>query len=239
MGRGELQAVQHFTLAVAGLLFLFTQTATAEILPRKSVTSDSLKFDQEAASATSPSPQNDAAPELKAQRLVPLAFGSDGFPKIRKYYKGKDESRTLEKVENDFNGDGRVDFIQWYDPSGQFVERESADLDGNGRMNVTSHFKMIIGQSKRELILQEFDAKFEGKTSVWKHFKNSVLIRREIDRKGLGRPDYWEYYDDAKLVKIEKDENADGVPDLQPMFKPVVKPQSPEPIKTKAPTQVR
>lgn len=181
--------------------------------------------DSRAASVKTPYNDTDAAaPAIRSQRLVPLGVGADGFPKVKRYFKGQGNDQILEKVETDFNGDGRVDMIQWYDSSGKYVEKEAADFNGRGKLSITSYYKNVLG-SAPEIVKQEIDARFEGQPSVWKYFKDGKLVRRDIDRKGTGQPNYWEYYENSKLVRIEKDENSDGIPDSQPTFNPVVKPQ--------------
>jgi len=176
------------------------------------------------------SPQKDtskSAPVLKAQRIVPLGIGNDGFPKVNRYYKDVKGVSTLEKAEIDFNADGRVDMIEWYDASGNFIEKEAVDFQSSGKLSVTSYYRNVFG-SPPEMIKQEIDARLEGRPSVWKHFKNKQLVRREIDRKGLGQPDLWEYYENNRLIKVDSDENGDGNPDSKPNFPQVVKPQKPE-----------
>ena len=166
---------------------------------------------------------------LRSQKLIPQAFSGDGFPKIKRYMMGSGADAHLDHIEFDFNGDGRVDYIQWFDPTGSWVIKDAVDLDGNGTFDVTNHYKKPIGQEAPELTLQEFDTKVAGRVSLWKYYKNGELVRREMDRRGLGRPDYWEYYEGKRLARIERDENADGIPDSQPSFKQIVKPSGPEP----------
>ena len=157
-------------------------------------------------------------------------FGKEGYPKMRKASR---DDGTVDRVETDFNGDGRVDMIQYFDPTGNWVSKESADLDGNGKMEILSYYKKTVGNPRGEVVLQEIDTQASGKPDLWKHFKNGKLTKRELDRKGRGVPDYWEYYDEqsGRLARIEKDENGDGLADSQPVFKQVIKPEGTEPGK--------
>jgi hypothetical protein len=170
--------------------------------------------------------------ELRSERLIPLSFSAEGFPRIRRF---ESSPGVLERTEVDFNGDGKIDFIQNHDPSGQWVEKESADINGDGSMDVVYTYKRNLAQPSPELVLAEYDAKFEGRPTLWKHYKGGKLARREVDRRGLGRPDYWEFYEDERLVRIEKDEDADGRPDSQPAFRAIVRPKGPEPGKKAVP----
>jgi hypothetical protein len=164
-------------------------------------------------------------PSFKSEKLVPMAFGPDGFPKVKKYFTDK----TLNRVEFDFNGDGRVDMLQWMDSTGSWVEREAIDLAGLGFMSVTNHYEKSLAQKEPVLVLQEFDPRGNGRVSVWRRYKKGQLVLREIDRKGRGRPDYWEHFEGGKLVRIDQDKNADGNPDSQPKFKQIVVPEQPPP----------
>jgi len=202
------------------LLFILVASCSS----KKEITPDQIPV--EAANGT------DKETENAPQKLVPMGFGADGYPKLKKFFRSGD---SLTKVEADFNGDGRVDFIQVFDPAGHWVEKESADLNGDGNLDVTYTYRKEAGAKDPELALQEFDTRYEGQTSVWKHYKNGQLAKRELDRRGRGKPDYWEYYEDRRLVRIDRDENLDGLPDFQPRFKQIVRPSGPEPGRKAAP----
>ncbi len=167
----------------------------------------------------------DYVPNFKSEKLVPMAFGPDGFPKVKKFFREK----LLSRVEFDFNGDGRTDMLQWMDATGTWIERESIDLAGIGLMSVTNHYEKSLAQNEPELVLQEFDPKGNGRVSIWRRYKKGQLVLREIDRKGRGKADYWEHFEGGKLVRIDQDNNADGNPDSQPKFKQVVNPKQPAP----------
>ena len=170
-------------------------------------------------------------PEFSSKKMIPTAFSGDGFPRIKRYYRGDTADTPLEKIEVDFNGKGRPDFIQIFDPSGEWVQQESADLDGDGAMDVSYFYDKAAGAKTPTLVRQEFNSRFENRPSVWKFYKEGKLIRRELDRRGSGRADYWEYYENDRVVRIEKDDNGDGIPDSQPAFLQIVNPNGPEPLK--------
>lgn len=170
-----------------------------------------------------------AAPQLQSQRLEPLLFGADGFPKLRRHLaKNPDGSQRLTRLDADFNGDGRIDLTQWMDPTGSWVERESVDLAGRGVMDLTSYFEKNLGQEVAELKLQEFDPKGQGRPQVWRHFANGKLNLRAVDRAGSGAPNYWEHFENGRLVRTERDRDADGKPDATPTFRQVVNPKTSE-----------
>ncbi len=177
---------------------------------------------------------NEVVPKTK---LVPYLFSKDGFPKVKKYFYEK--TKAIQKLEFDFNGDGRVDFVQNFQFNPDFKHHldsleadlmsESSDLDGDGSLEVTNFYEKKLAQKKSERIRQEISTLGSGTTNIWKFYENNKLIRREVDRNGRGRPDYWEYYSDGRLSRVERDDNGDGILDTNPGFRKV----GPEPIPNK------
>jgi len=148
-----------------------------------------------------------------------MAFGTEQFPRLKKYFRA---DGRLERQEMDFNGDGRLDFVQYFSGNGQWIERESADLNGDGVLEATSFFTKR-GNADPVLARQEFQAQDAPATNVWKFFDGDALVRREIDLRGTGRPDYWEYYENGRVTRIDRDANGDGNPDSQPAFRTLTK----------------
>ncbi len=164
------------------------------------------------------------------QRFQPLAVGGDGFPRMTKVF--AEGTQKLERIDFDFNADGRVDFIQYFDPTGAWVRKEASDLDGDGLFDVLSTFDKK-GAKAPELVAQEFNARYENRPSVWKEYRNGVLAKRALDRKGRGRPDYWEIYEGERLLRVERDDDGDGQPDKGARFPRVVAPEGSEPGRPK------
>ncbi len=162
------------------------------------------------------------------ERLLPLAFGPDGFPKIKKFYR-QDNSTVIERVEYDFSGDGRVDLTQYLSADGTYVQKESSDLDGDGFVDVNSYFKKSAGAKEAELVMQDFDTQFKGRPNLWKYFSGNDLVQREIDRRGRGVADYWEFYEKRRLVRVEKDEDLDGRPDSRIPYQKIIQPRGSPP----------
>jgi|GEM_PF-1708647 len=180
---------------------------------------------EKSATPAQPEPTDRPAPLPDTAEFKPLAFSQDGFPKLTRVISGS--TKLVERIEADFNGDGRVDFIQYLDTTGKRVEREAADLDGDGVIDVT-YFYEGDAKGQPQLARQEFNARYDGRTTVWKDYERGQLARRALDRRGSGRPDYWEYYDKGRLVRIDKDDNGDGNPDSQTKYKQIIKPSTPE-----------
>ncbi len=136
----------------------------------------------------------------------------------RRVFQESGARRILSRVESDFNGDGRVDFVQIYDPTGTWVQTERSDLDGDGRFDVSYIFTRSSGTSREtRLSEQHFDTNYDGQVDLWKEFDERGRVRlRSLDRDFDGRADYWEYYENAQVVRIERDNDGDGKPDSLP-----------------------
>jgi|GEM_PF-3595545 len=138
-------------------------------------------------------------------------------PRQRRVYQESGGKKVLSRVESDFNGDGRVDFIESYDPSGNWVQIEKSDLDGDGRFDVTYISAWNATRKETRISEQQFDTNYDGSLDLWKEFDaRGRLTLRRLDRDFDGRADYWEYYDNGQVVRIEQDLNGDGSPDSIP-----------------------
>jgi len=138
-------------------------------------------------------------------------------PRQRRIYQQSGAQKLLARVESDFNGDGRVDFIQSYDPSGAWVNLEKSDLDGDGRFDVSYLFAWDSSRKRSLLTEQHFDTNYDGDPDLWKNFDTrGRLTVRKLDRNFDGNADYWEFYDNGQVVRIEQDSNYDGTVDLIP-----------------------
>lgn len=138
-------------------------------------------------------------------------------PRQRRVFQDARGGKVLARVESDFNGDGRIDFIQSFDAAGQWVQLEKSDLDGDGRFDVTSVFVWDAGRKAVRLTEQHFDTNYDGNVDLWKEFdERGRLVLRKLDRDFDERADYWEHYDNGQAVRIEEDRNGDGQPDKVP-----------------------
>lgn len=179
-----------------------------------------------------------ATPGLHREEMVPLNFSAEGFPKLKKYYLDPPKNTLPSKYEFDFNGDGRVDFTQFFSSDGKWVQQELSDMDGDGVAELSAYYQRDTEKKVSSLVKQELDTSASGKPNVWKYFEKNKLIRREIDRNGAGRPDYWEYYENERLVKVDRDEDKDGNPDKIPEIQKLIVPKSKKPDTIKRPVWI-
>lgn len=138
-------------------------------------------------------------------------------PRQRRVYNERQGKRVLVSVESDFNGDGRIDFIQIYNDNGQWIQMEKADLDGDGSFDITFLHEWNKSRKEAQLVQEIFDTNYDSKADLWKDFStDGSLKQRRLDRDFDGRPDYWEHYERGQIIRIEQDKNGDGVPDSAP-----------------------
>lgn len=139
------------------------------------------------------------------------------IPRQRRVYTERNSKRVLNSIESDFNGDSRIDFVQFFDPSGTWVQSEKADLDGNGLFDVTFLHSWNAQKNETSIIQEIFDTNYDSKPDLWKTYNSDgELDERKLDRNHDSKPDYWEYYEKGQIIRVEQDHNSDGVPDAAP-----------------------
>jgi len=139
-------------------------------------------------------------------------LNGDAKPDAFDYYKrGKDEAGKptdkLVRKEFDLNGDGKIDFWRWYDEK-EAVEKESSDLDFDGKIDVTTHY------AKQVRVKEERDFDAQGKPHTWVYYEKNAVARKEKDTHQTGKPDYWEYWENGVVDRIAFDRNGDGQVDF-------------------------
>ena len=137
----------------------------------------------------------------------------NGIQSIKKYYTINDKGeKILVRKELDLNGDGKIDYVYYYDnkkPTDERVEKIVVDNDFDGKFDETRYYNPDNGQ----LIRKELDLNFDGRPEIIKRYYNGQLVKKEVDPNFDGVMDYWEYYQDGKLVRVEVDTDGDGKPD--------------------------
>ena len=120
-------------------------------------------------------------------------FGSDG--------------QTLTREEQDFDFDGKVDQVAWFE-NGKVAEK---DLD----TNFDAHFDTWITCDGPLVTGIERDRRHSGQTDAWEAYENGRLTEARYDENDDGRPDKWEMFRNGHLYQIRLDTNNDGEADRQ------------------------
>jgi len=106
-------------------------------------------------------------------------------------------SHGLERAAYDFDHDGRVDAILYYDRRRARVRGEF-DLAGGGRLTRWEYYDargrvVKVGASRRN----------SGRPDEWTLAdEQGHLVSRELDQDGDGRPDRWEHYRNGALITV-------------------------------------
>ncbi len=137
--------------------------------------------------------------EESGKRVVTFDLNKDGKPDVWRLY--RDDVQTCKQ--DDFDHDGKKDWMVAYDASGQPVYQK-ADFDYDGKFDMVEVFEN--GQK----IEAERDTDFDGKFDVKEIYAGGQLDSVRRDRNGDNRPDQWEQYSGGVLIAITYDDDFDG-----------------------------
>jgi hypothetical protein len=139
---------------------------------------------------------------------------SAGAGRADQWHRYQDDTLTL--VEQDRDGDGKVDHMVHYEAPGR-VAQVWENLDATGKPRTR-----LIYESGA-LVRGEFDTTGNGQVNQWLFQVNQWLfydaeghvIRAEYDQHARGRPDQWEFFTPGSKepFKVERDTNGDGKAD--------------------------
>ena len=133
------------------------------------------------------------------RRVETFDLNKDGKPDLWKLFDGT----TLTCRQDDFDHDGRKDFLIAYDPAGNILYKK-ADFDYDGRFDMTEVFENgVITEAER-------DTDFDGKFDVKEVYVGGQLNSVRRDRNGDNRPDQWEQWNDGVVTSITYDDDYDG-----------------------------
>lgn len=139
----------------------------------------------------------------------------DGRPDVRHVYASGVERCT----QYDMNRDGIVDVTRFFDASGATI-REEHDFDFDGRIDQISYFEN--GQIVRaeldtnfdnridtwlwcdanRLVRSERDRRHRGRPDTWEFFDAGLITEARYDENNDGETDRWETFRDGVLVEI-------------------------------------
>lgn len=158
--------------------------------------------------ATTPSNKGDTGAKIdaslcdtKEKRVVAFDLNKDGKEDVWKLYAG--DVFTCKQV--DFDHDGRKDWVEAYNPSGQRLYQK-ADFDYDGKFDMVA----ILDPGSGETVEAERDTDFDGNFDVREVYSGGQLSAVRRDRNGDARPDMWENYSDGQVSSITYDDDFDG-----------------------------
>jgi len=119
----------------------------------------------------------------------------------------------LSRKDMDENGDGRIDFREYYDSSGRMIKSEEA-VDGAGCLNLAWYY-----DQSQTPVRAEKDADADGRPDIWYYYMDSRLTNVREDTNNDGKPDVWEEYGaEEEMLRRSRDLNFDGIPDIKEDF---------------------
>jgi hypothetical protein len=143
--------------------------------------------------------------KAEGKHVVTADLNGDNKADVWKYYVPNGQgSDVLTCKQIDYNHDGKIDSVYYYDDAGTQTTLEEFDMDFDGRFEETVYY--VNGKKVRI----EMDMDFDGKPDVWKFFEDEKLVRMERDTNANGRVDQWEYYEGGKLDRIGYDTTGSG-----------------------------
>jgi hypothetical protein len=155
---------------------------------------------------TTPKNTTDAASKIdptlceeSGKRVATFDLNKDGKPDVWKLY----ANNVLTCKQDDFDHDGRKDWLAAYDASGQTLYQK-ADFDYDGKFDMVQVFEN--GQKSEA----ERDTDFDGKFDVKEIYAGGQLDSVRRDRNGDNKPDQWEQYSSGVLIAITYDDDFDG-----------------------------
>lgn len=137
---------------------------------------------------------------------------NDGDPDVWTWFsvtkkKGAEDVRVLVKKATDINGDGRVDFTEYFSPDGKLTKEEN-DLDYDQTIDKTRFFE------KGQLIREEIASMFNGHVDVRRYFENGVMVLKLVDGNHDSVFEEFQYFEGKNLIRIGWDRDGDGKPEI-------------------------
>jgi hypothetical protein len=157
---------------------------------------------------TTPQNANDSSAKIdktlceeSGKRAVTFDLNKDGKPDVWKLFAGE----TMTCKQDDFDHDGRKDWLIAYDAAGQTLYQK-ADFDYDGKFDMAAVFDPASGQ-RTEV---ERDTDFDGKFDIKEVYAGGQLSSVRRDRNGDNLPDQWDQYTNGVLTASTYDDNFDG-----------------------------
>lgn len=138
---------------------------------------------------------------------VDYDYNGDGLIDVRTYMRAGKPVR----LEGDTNGDGRIDRWEYYGPSGE-LRRIGGSTEGDGREDT---WVRTVG-SERHV---DVSTRRDGAIDRREVYRGEVLVRTESDTNHDGLPDAWEEFEQGAVVRLLiDDEKRHGRPTRQVVY---------------------
>jgi hypothetical protein len=143
----------------------------------------------------------------KGKQVVTLDANGDGKPDVIKLFLPVNQDghqiQQLVCKQSDLDFDGKIDYVQYYAPTGE-VFMDEYSMDYSGKFNGRTFFQ----EGKK--VRAEKDMDFDGKPDWFEYYEGGKLVRVERDRNGDGKVDEWQYYENGHLDRIGYDTTGSG-----------------------------
>lgn len=130
------------------------------------------------------------------------------------------ETRKLERVTFDRNGDGRVDATTFMD--GALVIQAELDENFDGTIDRREYYgrRPGAGTGAATAVLEraEVSTTADGRITRWERYENGLLRHVEEDTDEDGRVDKWETWEDGSLSIVALDTTGTGRPDRRLIY---------------------
>jgi len=150
--------------------------------------------------------------DVKGRVVKDIDTNADGKVDVRKIFQTIGQKPVARQIlicrEADLNRDGKRDVVRYYNDEGR-PQREEADRDFNGKMDLVSYFDSgFVGR-------EEVDSNADSKVDMKVFYEKGQVIRTERDIAGRSsaekwQPDRWEYFEEGRLVRMGTDLDGDG-----------------------------
>jgi hypothetical protein len=136
------------------------------------------------------------------------------------------EEGRLQQLQQDTNGDGRID--TWVHMDGARAVRSEVDENGDGRIDrwefyVPADVPSAGSRTAAPAALVVLDrveraTRHDGRVSRWEFYESGQFARVEEDTNGDGKVDKWETYKNGGLVSVSLDTRGRGWPDRRLVY---------------------
>ncbi|MBN8615994.1 MAG: hypothetical protein J0L92_35715, partial [Deltaproteobacteria bacterium] len=148
---------------------------------------------------------NDGSPDIRhvarggVDRCIQFDMNFDGMVDITRFF--DEDGRTIVREEHDFDFDGRLDQISYFE-NGEIVRSE---LD----TNFDNRIDTWLWCQSNLLERSERDRRHNGRPDTWEFFQAGLITEARYDENNDGEPDRWEMFTTGRLSQVRR-ENPNG-----------------------------